>query len=399
MRPVSSLRPKLLPMRVLALEPFYAGSHRSFLDGWRAHSAHDWTVLSLPGRKWKWRMRHAAVTFAEDLAGRIKAGEMWDVVFCSSMLNLAEFRGLAPSSVANLPTVVYFHENQFTYPNRFEQERDLHFGFINLTSALSADAVWFNSAYHWRDFLAGARMATRKMPDYRLDAYLPQIEAKSAVQAPGVSPPAKYQFSSQGPSHSAPLHVVWAARWEHDKQPEVFFDALRELRRRGHTFRISVVGEQYAEVPAVFAQAHEEFGDWIVHWGYQPTRDAYEDVLAEADIAISTAAHEFFGLAAVETLLAGCWPLWPDRLTYPELLDVGAHPEHARHLYAGEVADLVHAWAEIDAQFQQTGHRPTPSEQVLASGRRFEWASRAPALDAGLEQLFHASRQFGFQPF
>ena len=329
-------------------------------------------------------MRHAPVTFADELAQRVQAGEVWDAVFCSSMLNLAEFRGLAPASVASLPTVVYFHENQFTYPNRFEQERDLHFGFINLTSALSADAVWFNSAFHLQDFLTGARTASRKMPDYRLDAFLPRIESKATVQPPGISPPTKARSPSEGP-----LHLVWAARWEHDKQPEIFFDALRALRRLGHTFRISVIGEQYAEAPAVFAPAREEFADWIVRWGYQPSRADYEQALAEADIAISTAAHEFFGLSAVETLLAGCWPLWPERLTYPELLEVERHPDHARHLYAGEGADLVQALAKLDADFQRTGQRPTPAESVLASGRRFLWAARAADLDAGLAQVAH----------
>jgi len=52
-------------MDVLGLEPYYGGSHRAFLDGWSGASRHSWTVLSLPPRKWKWRMRHASITFAE----------------------------------------------------------------------------------------------------------------------------------------------------------------------------------------------------------------------------------------------------------------------------------------------------------------------------------------------
>lgn len=52
------------PMRVLALEPYYGGSHRAFVDGWASRSRHDWTVLTLPAHHWKWRMRGAAVTMA-----------------------------------------------------------------------------------------------------------------------------------------------------------------------------------------------------------------------------------------------------------------------------------------------------------------------------------------------
>jgi len=40
---------------------------------------------------------------------------------------------------------------------------------------------------------------------------------------------------------------------------------------------------------------------------------------------LSTARHEFFGIAVVEALLAGCLPWLPDRLSYPELLPPALH--------------------------------------------------------------------------
>jgi hypothetical protein len=33
-------------MRILALEPFYGGSHQAFLDGWRARSRHTWSLIN-----------------------------------------------------------------------------------------------------------------------------------------------------------------------------------------------------------------------------------------------------------------------------------------------------------------------------------------------------------------
>ena len=131
-------------MRILAIEPYYGGSHRAFLDGWVGASGHDWTVLHLPARKWKWRMRHSAVTCAEQGRARMAGGETWDAIVCSDMLPLAEFLGLAPAEVRQWPTVVYFHENQLTYPVRTDDPRDLHFGFSNMVTALAATAVWFN---------------------------------------------------------------------------------------------------------------------------------------------------------------------------------------------------------------------------------------------------------------
>ena len=35
-------------LKILALEPYYGGSHKAFLDGWIARSVHDWTLLSQP---------------------------------------------------------------------------------------------------------------------------------------------------------------------------------------------------------------------------------------------------------------------------------------------------------------------------------------------------------------
>ncbi|MCK4372451.1 MAG: DUF3524 domain-containing protein, partial [candidate division Zixibacteria bacterium] len=35
-------------MKILALEPYYGGSHKAFLDGWSSRSRHEWTILKLP---------------------------------------------------------------------------------------------------------------------------------------------------------------------------------------------------------------------------------------------------------------------------------------------------------------------------------------------------------------
>ncbi|MEJ2705778.1 MAG: DUF3524 domain-containing protein [Sedimentisphaerales bacterium] len=131
-------------MRILALEPYYGGSHKAFLDGWTAISKHEWTLLHLPPYKWKWRMRHSAVTFADQVRRLASEGQSWDVIFCSDILNLAEFLGLAPRAVQALPAILYFHENQLTYPVRFESERDYQFAVTNMTSALAAASVWFS---------------------------------------------------------------------------------------------------------------------------------------------------------------------------------------------------------------------------------------------------------------
>ena len=369
-------------MRVLALEPYFAGSHQAFLTQWQAHGAHDWTLLTLPGWKWKWRMRHAAITFAEQVAEAVRSGATWDVLWCSDMLNLAEFVGLAPPAVQALPRVVYFHENQLTYPVRVEDERDYQYAFTNLTTALAADAVWFNSAFHRDAFLEAMESLLRRMPDFQPMGSVERVRAKSSVHPPGV-----HDAPARGPRPAGPLRVLWAARWEHDKNPALLFDALRRWRKRGGTFRLAVIGERFRESPAVFDEARDEFAECIDRWGYQQTRADYDAVLQWADVIVSTADHEFFGLSVVEAARAGAWPVVPRRLAYPEVLQLDDSPGSEAYFYDGSAGALADRLAELSVVL--------PAETIPAEQRdrprqlteRYVWQRVGPAMDAALRAL------------
>ena len=41
-------------MKIVLIEPFYTGSHQSWVEGFKATSRHDITILSLTGKNWKW---------------------------------------------------------------------------------------------------------------------------------------------------------------------------------------------------------------------------------------------------------------------------------------------------------------------------------------------------------
>lgn len=382
-------------LSVLALEPFGGGSHLAFLDGWRRHGRHAWTLETLPASHWKWRMRGAAPTLADRVRRRLAAGEgPWDVVVCSDMLDLAAFRGLAPPAVARRPAVVYFHENQLTYPVREERERDLHFAWTHVTTSLAATEAWFNSAFHRGEWLGALPRLLTRLPDHRPRRLVQRLAARSRVEPPGIDwPPAAPPARAPGP-----LHLLWVGRWEHDKAPERFFAALERAEDAGVGFRLSVLGERYREAPAAFARARHRFAGRIERWGWVEGRREYRRVLAGADAVVSTADHEFFGLAVLEAVAAGCFPVVPDRLAYPEVLagepdgsDAGGYLYDASGADRGEAA-LAARIGELAERLERGGGtrvalwRGDP-ECGRRAVERHAWHHRAPALDAALARV------------
>ncbi|MBM4319072.1 MAG: DUF3524 domain-containing protein, partial [Deltaproteobacteria bacterium] len=112
--------PEQEQLRILYLEPFHSGSHAAFGRTLVQGIPARWTVLTLPGRHWKWRMRGSACWFALEHAAAL--GRPHDLLLASSYLPLHELCGLAPA-LASIPKILYFHENQLAYP-----VRDAHTG-------------------------------------------------------------------------------------------------------------------------------------------------------------------------------------------------------------------------------------------------------------------------------
>lgn len=369
-------------MKILALEAYYGGSHKAFLDGWVRHSRHEWTVLGLPASKWKWRMRHSAITFSEQIEARLANGESWDVLFCSDMLNLAEFKGLVDERVQTLPSVAYFHENQLTYPDRYPKEWDRHFAITNFTTCLAATQVWFNSGYHRNVFLEALPKFLRRMPDHRPLEAAETIRPKMSVHPPGVEELPPRPRRTEGP-----LQILWAARWEHDKGPDVFFEALKLLKQRGVEFRLNVIGEQFEESPEVFARAKEEFADEIVRWGWQESREEYIAALHESDVIVSTADHEFFGISVVEAISAGASPLLPERLSYPEILGLADDRTMQEYFYDGAARQLADKLAALSGQIEREPSGEKRSDKLKGCIDRFLWGNLVSGMDDALEAL------------
>jgi len=368
-------------MRILALEAYYSGSHRAFLDGWSNRSRHKFQTLTLAGYKWKWRMRHSAITFATQANELIQQGEKFDCVFCSDMLNLAEFLGLVDGEIRNLPTIAYFHENQLAYPVRVESERDYQFVMTNMTTALSASEVWFNSDFNRQSFLVGLGEFLKRMPDCQPFDAIEKIRAKSKVQPPGVD-----EIDRPRKKNNGPLRILWACRWEHDKGPDDFFQAIAKLKKTGQDFRLGVIGEQFRDCPDVFAQAKEDFAEHIDVWGYQKSRADYETALGWADVIVSTAHHEFFGISVIEAIMAGAYPVLPKRLSYPGIMGLNEN-DGEEFFYNGGIKDLTGQLERL-CELKKTGDIwGGDSEKARKKVVKFGWSKVVLRMDDVIENI------------
>ncbi len=307
-------------MKILLVEPFYGGSHRAWADGLQAYSRHEIKILSLPARHWKWRMHGGAISLAD---AYLKDDFEAELILVSDMLDLALFKALTVAKNPKLRYAVYFHENQLSYPwsptdTDPQLQRDLHYGFINYSSACVADACFFNSQYHLSSFLEALSVFLDKYPDPKNRFTLSLIKAKSKVLHLGVD----LQHLERHRPNSATWHkrglILWNHRWEYDKNPEAFFRALINLQQQGIDFRLVVLGERNQRYPSIFDKAKELLADKILHWGYADNFADYARWLWEADILPVSSIQDFFGQSIIEAVYCNVKPLLPRRLAYPE---------------------------------------------------------------------------------
>jgi glycosyltransferase involved in cell wall biosynthesis len=335
-------------------------------------------------------MRHGAWTLAEMARVLVARGEQFDTVVTTDMLDLPTWRAAAPAALTSLPTVVYFHENQLCYPAPTPDPRDLHFGFTNLLSAALADEAWFNSDWHRGEFYGACADLLARVPDHPPGDALERARAHTAVLYPGFA--LSDDKGSERASGQDGCHILWAARWEADKGPEDFFAALRTLMRRGVDFRVSAIGRSGLTEPSLFADARRELGNRVVTWGWQEERAAYERVLRAADVVASTARHEFFGIAVVEAVAAGAFPLLPERLAYPEVFADFASESLDAGTYDGTVEHLAVRLEELCARHARGDLWQGAAERGKASVAGYGWQRAARALDDRLEAVAATKR-------
>lgn len=314
-------------MNILLIEPFFTGSHRQWAESLKEHSTHQIEILALSGHHWKWRMHGGAITLAQQF---LASDSQPDLILASDMLDLTTFLSLTRTKTAQIPTAIYFHENQLTYPWSPTDEdvalkRDSHYAFINYASALSADALFFNSDYHKSSFLEALPNFLKQFPDYQNQELIPILENKSKVLHLGLDLQKLRDLKpAEIPSHKRAV-ILWNHRWEYDKNPEDFFQALFTLADRGIDYRLIVLGQSFPKSPAIFKEAQTRLADKILQFGYADDFETYVHWLYQGDILPVTSNQDFFGASIVEAMACDVVPLLPKRLAYPEHLPKAFH--------------------------------------------------------------------------
>ncbi len=352
-------------VRILLVEPYFAGSHRAWAEGYARHSAHDVSLVTHDARFWKWRMQGGFVTLAEQARRVVAETGPPDVVLVSSMLHVPGFLGAARDVVGDAPVVLYMHENQLTYPPTPGTEPDLTYPMINWVSMTVADRVLFNSEYHHNVWFEAVPRLLKHFPDNTHTHLIDDVAAKSEVLPVGVD---LRRLDGPRIDDDGPPLILWNHRWDYDKNPAQFFAALDALVADGIDFRVAIAGENFQNEPAEFEAARSRLGDRVVQFGFVEEA-AYVDLLRRADVVVSTARQEFFGISVVEAMYAGAFPVLPNGLSYPELVPPEYHDACLYDDFDGLVALVLRAIENPSAL------------DLTAVMAQYDWSLVAPRYD------------------
>ena len=324
--------------KILLLSAYDAESHKL----WRQRLASllpqfQWVHLSLPPRNFTWKIRGNSLLWAQ--SERELLEQHYDLLLATSMVDLASLRGFIPS-LSSIPSIVYFHENQFEYPidNKRKERKfidNIEPKLVPIYSALCADKILFNSNFNRDSFLKGVRKLFRNLPDKIPETTYEKLH-KSTVLAVPIGQQeilnflAKHQQeqaneTSRNQLTSDELKVVWNHRWEYDKGPSLLLEVLRILVKRQLPIVLQLAGEEFRHSPMEFKEIRTLISKQAryskfqsIQCGYVEDQSTYYRLLCSTDVVLSTALHDFQGLAIQEASLAGCTPLVPNDLSYPE---------------------------------------------------------------------------------
>ena len=433
-----------MPSRILLVVVDFA-SHRTWAEGYvKATQQHDVQIYHVPSERWKWRLQSGAAAELDGLLAQLQQStsnsrnnkkDTPDVIVVDGMLDVtllaAQLGRLSTPNHHHRPRLlVYLHENQLTTPwapkDRDQRNKThWHYGMAHWRSLLAADGFVFNSRQHFRVFRqALPRLIQQQCPRDTVDWHLQQAQqllqtkctvlryglALDELRASGVpgtvqSPPPSTTTTTTTPKMPV---VLWNARLEADKDPETFFDHVLPQLCQHHAdilpIGLIVLGTDPSQGQQWYHRLRQEYGAnnhshtnhrpdiELLYLGWCSQRQDYAHWLQQADVVVSTARHETFGIAVVESVYAGgALPLLPHRLSYPEILGVEENENDSDESKGGfdtdnylyrSTSDCVHKLATL---LRLKRDEPDRFQATVAHMRQrmaqFRWAVMGPVYD------------------
>lgn len=364
-------------MHILLVSPFHGrSSHADWARGLLAHSRHRFSTASLPDKAWRWRLKGGAVPLAE----QAQQVQEVDLILATSMTCLGTLFGLLRRSpMASVPTVYYMHENQLSYPIRPGGKLDDQMVFRQFHSQLMADQVWFNSQHNLKGWFRHLPKLLDRYPDFQGHHRLEELRAKSKVVPVGLHLPSAPATLAKP---QRPL-LLWNQRWEWEKGIDRFCGLVEKFGPEAPFDVVLLGGEPPIHEP--YRHRLVNFlGSRLLHLGWADN-ESYQHWMTRADLTVSTARHEFFGISLLEAAAHGQMLVLPDRLSYPELLPESLHSSclyrSGKSLYR-----LVKGFLQDRERYE--GIRL----DLQRTAYSFCWDQVAPMYDHGFEQLVKSKK-------
>lgn len=277
----------------------------------RTCTDYQWRSILLPPRYFAWRMRGAPLSAYAFDADAIN--DKYQLIVATSSVDLATLQSIYPS-LRNVHSILYFHENQFAYPAANQPQTVVDWQMVSLYSALRADKVLFNSQYNRLSFINGLTALLKKLPDLVPSHLIATINQKSAILPVPIG--AKETIL---PNKNQAVKILWNHRWEWDKSPELLLAIIKEIDHKKLPVEVVITGQQFRQKPTEFDQIEKKYRHIVSSMGFIDERKSYLEQVSQCQIVLSTAIHEFQGIAILEAVHHGCIPLLPNRLSYPEI--------------------------------------------------------------------------------
>lgn len=220
----------------------------------------------------------------------------------------------------------------------------------------------------------------KHFPDYNELPTIDALRSRASVLPLGLNLRRLDDYRPAQPRTGPPL-ILWNHRWEYDKNPQPFLNALVRLAEEGYAFEVALTGENFRQKPEEFEQARARLGERVIQYGYVGDFAAYARLLWDADVQVSTAWQDFFGASTCEAIYCGCTPLLPQRLNYPDLIPTAYHRDY---LYPeGEIYRRLRAYLD---------HPAPPPAALREHVAQFDWTTQAPHYDATFAALVEQVR-------